>query len=68
MLKIGVSVEKIGSKSLTYRFDFQFDDNSIATGKVVAVCCHVHPKEPLQSTLIPADLRGRLEPFLRANL
>ncbi len=68
LLKIQVSLEKIGSKSVTYHFDFLRDEQTIATGKVVAVCCKVHPREPLQSTPIPAELRERLEPMLRADL
>jgi acyl-CoA thioester hydrolase len=64
-LTIEVSLTKLGEKSVTYAFDFQLQGRSIASGKVVAVCCKVHPGHPLQSTTIPPELRQRLASFLR---
>jgi acyl-CoA thioester hydrolase len=66
LLKIEVSLTKLGEKSVTYAFDFQLSGRSIASGKVVAVCCKVHPGQPLQSTPIPPELRQRLASFLRS--
>ncbi len=65
-LSIEVSVAKLGDKSVTYLFDFKHAGQSIAVGKVVAVCCKVHPREPLQSTSIPTNLRDMLSDYLVA--
>ena len=62
-LSIEVRIAKLGAKSVTYVFDFKLSDQSIATGKVVAVCCRVHPGQPLQSTAIPDELRQKLAAF-----
>lgn len=62
-LSIEVSVVKLGQKSVTYAFSFKLSNESIAVGKVTAVCCKVHRGHPLQSTLIPNDLREKLAVF-----
>lgn len=63
-LQIDVRVAKLGAKSVTYAFDFQLAGKSIASGRVVAVCCRVRPGSPLQSTPIPDDLRSKLASYL----
>jgi acyl-CoA thioesterase FadM len=61
ILHVTVHVARLGSKSVTYVFEFKDQQGiSIATGKTVAVCCRVHPGKPLQSMEIPATLRSRL--------
>ncbi len=62
-LFVEVNIVKLGQKSVTYAFDFKLSDQSIATGKVIAVCCKVHPGQPLQSTTIPDALREKLANF-----
>lgn len=62
-LIIEVRIAKLGEKSVTYVFDFKLADQIIASGKVVTVCCRVHPGQPLQSTPIPAELREKLASF-----
>ncbi len=39
VLTIAVTVEKVGRKSVTYRFDFSTGGVPVATGRVVAVYC-----------------------------
>lgn len=63
-LQIAVSLVKLGEKSVTYAFDFKLADKSIATGRVVAVCCRVHPLHPLESTPIPDAMRQKLAAYL----
>jgi acyl-CoA thioester hydrolase len=60
VLDIQVSILKLGEKSITYGFDFHVDDNRIASGKVVAVCCKVRAGQPLESMPIPAELKAKL--------
>ena len=63
-LTIQVAVERLGDRSVTYAFDFTRDGQSLATGKLVAVCCKVRPGQPLESMAIPAELRSSLQKYL----
>lgn len=64
-LKICLSIERIGEKSITYRFDFFSNgDKLVAKGKLVAVCCQVPAGESsIRSIEIPANLRLQLEAY-----
>ena len=53
-LTIGVTVEKIGTKSLTHRFDFHCDGQVIAVGRKP-------PNLPMESVEIPPAIRALLE-------
>ncbi len=64
-LEIAVSVEALGTKSVTYGFRFHCDAEPIAQGKIVAVCCRMRPGQPLQSIEIPADLRSRFSTYVK---
>ncbi len=64
VIRVDVRVHKLGSKSVTYGFTFSLRDDCIAEGKVVAVCCRVHPGQPLESTQVPSALRQKFEPYL----
>ena len=59
-LQIEVEVIKLGVKSVTYAFTFRLNENIIAEGKTVAVCCRVKPGMPLESISIPPALSERL--------
>ncbi|MCA9180864.1 MAG: acyl-CoA thioesterase [Planctomycetales bacterium] len=63
-LSIQVVVERLGVRSVTYAFDFTLGEQSLASGKLVAVCCKVRPGEPLESMAIPAELRTSLQKYL----
>ena len=63
-LSIQVVVERLGVRSVTYAFDFMLGEQSLASGKLVAVCCKVRPGEPLESMAIPAELRSSLQKYL----
>jgi YbgC/YbaW family acyl-CoA thioester hydrolase len=60
MIDIAVSIQRLGEKSVTYAFEFTRDGESVARGKVVAVCCRVREDKSLESVEIPATLRERL--------
>jgi acyl-CoA thioester hydrolase len=61
---IGVSITRLGDKSISYQFDFEREGKRIAQGKVTAVCCRIvgtgHPK----SVAIPQEIRAKLSPFV----
>lgn len=66
-LEISVQIERLGSKSVTYAFEFQKSGANIASGKVVAVCCRVKPGHDLESSVIPDELASQLRGFVRTK-
>lgn len=58
-LAIAVTVERVGKTSVAYRFDFSREGESIATGKLVAVCCDLASGH-LVKTAIPDSIRQSL--------
>jgi len=40
-LDIEVSIDRLGTKSITYGFNFFHDDDDIAVGSITAVCCRI---------------------------
>lgn len=64
LLEIQVRILKLGSKSLTYGFNFVLGESTIATGTIVAVCCRVRAGDELESVEIPDNLRTKLVPFV----
>jgi YbgC/YbaW family acyl-CoA thioester hydrolase len=61
VLDIGVAVERIGEKSITYAFEFTCRGETVARGRVSAVCCLKGPGGALESVEIPPDVRAKLE-------
>ena len=61
VLEIAVTLRRLGSKSVTYGFDFFKDGEPIARGQVSSVCCQLRPGQPLEAVEIPAPIRERLE-------
>jgi 4-hydroxybenzoyl-CoA thioesterase/acyl-CoA thioester hydrolase len=60
VLEISVAVRKVGTKSVTYQFDFACQGKPIATGEIVAVCCRIEHGQPPKSVPIPDDLAQHL--------
>jgi 4-hydroxybenzoyl-CoA thioesterase/acyl-CoA thioester hydrolase len=75
-LRIEVTVNKIGTSSVTYGFAFYLEGPSsdpeavaagdspgklVARGSITTVCCLMTPGQPLQKRPIPDDVRQRLE-------
>lgn len=67
VLDIAVSIERIGTSSVAYRFDFTHDGRPVAKGKMVSVCCRISPGEPLRSIPIPQGLAEQLRKYVRAD-
>jgi YbgC/YbaW family acyl-CoA thioester hydrolase len=59
-IEITVQIERLGTKSVTYAFEFFHDDTPVARGKVTCVCCRVGADDKLESVAIPAELRQKL--------
>jgi YbgC/YbaW family acyl-CoA thioester hydrolase len=64
VLEVAVSVEQLGRKSLSYRFEFRKGGDVVARGKVSAVCCRWTTEGRLESVEVPSFVRSKLEPFL----
>ncbi len=66
VMDVEVSIEKLGTKSITYQFQFTKDGKPVAMGTTVACCCAKSPEGPMVGIPIPdsfkAKLRALLEP------
>ena len=67
LLKIEVSLARIGGKSVTYHFDFFSPEGvKIAQGHIVAACCVVGQHGSTMSSVeIPTRIRSLLSPYIR---
>ena len=61
VLTVAVHLEKVGRKSVSYRFDFSRGGEAVATGRATAVYVREGPGHSIESVEIPADVRARLE-------
>jgi acyl-CoA thioester hydrolase len=59
-IEITVRIERLGTKSVTYAFEFFHDGAPVARGKVTTVCCRVGADNELHSVAIPMELRQKL--------
>jgi YbgC/YbaW family acyl-CoA thioester hydrolase len=59
MLAIAVTLEKLGTKSVSYRFDFTRGGDAIATGRLTGVYCR-KTADGMVSLAIPDDVRAIL--------
>lgn len=60
VLEIAVSVARVGTKSVTYTFEFTCRGDQVARGELSAVFCRMHPGH-MESLEIPGFVRDRLE-------
>ena len=60
VLDVAVGIERLGTKSVTYRFEFKRGDTLIARGNVTSVCCQIGEEKPMESIPIPETYRARL--------
>jgi acyl-CoA thioester hydrolase len=62
VLTIAVTVEKVGRKSVSYRFDFTNQRGEpVAVGRVTAVLCSTSSPDHIESLEIPPEIRAKLE-------
>ncbi|HTL68994.1 MAG TPA: thioesterase family protein [Lacunisphaera sp.] len=54
-------VRKLGTRSVTYVFQFRKDGQVVATGEVTAVCVTGDDKNGMVAQPIPADVRAKLQ-------
>ena len=63
VVSVDLAVERVGTSSVKYLFDFTKDDRPIARGKVTAVCCRLADGAKPAAMPIPLDIRSKLEQF-----
>jgi YbgC/YbaW family acyl-CoA thioester hydrolase len=62
VLTITVHVEKVGTKSVSYRHEFTNQRGEpVAVGRITAVFCRTTSPDQIESLEIPADIRAKLE-------
>ncbi|MFV1966420.1 MAG: acyl-CoA thioesterase [Pirellulaceae bacterium] len=60
VLDISVCVEKLGTRSVTYAFEFSHEGRPVATGSLTSVCCRIEQGKPPRSVTIPAWIAEKL--------
>jgi YbgC/YbaW family acyl-CoA thioester hydrolase len=60
VVEIAVVLSRLGSKSVTYDFEFTCRGAAIARGRISAAFCRCTPAGGLESIEIPGDLRAKL--------
>lgn len=67
IIDVQLTVQKIGTKSLTYAVKFSLDGSPIADGSITAVCCEFdHGPRPV-SMPIPSAFVDKVKPYLESN-
>jgi acyl-CoA thioester hydrolase len=64
VLDISLRIGRLGTKSVTYEFEFSSTGRPVATGKTVAVCCRFTPGIAPESIPIPAATAAKLRSFV----
>ncbi|MCG3127609.1 MAG: putative esterase [Phycisphaerae bacterium] len=64
VIDAALTVENIGTKSVSFRVEFSLRGRAIARGRMVAVCCRMLPRGKLESIEIPEMLRKPMERFV----
>jgi acyl-CoA thioester hydrolase len=62
-VRIEVRIVRLGTKSVTYAFDFHGPHGAVATGEMTAVCCRLLADGTIRSISIPDALRLKLAPL-----
>jgi len=65
---IAVSVEGIGRTSVTYGFAFSHAGEAVASGRIVAVRCLMHPGGRPEPVPLTPEVTSGLEAFMRGSL
>ena len=60
IVDIEVHIARIGSKSVTYEFQFTGPTGAVAIGETTAVCCRIQPDGSFHSITIPEEIRQAL--------
>jgi len=59
-IEVYVSVEQVGTKSVTYAHEFRRGSDVLAKGRITAVCIRTGVDHKLESLEIPPEIRAKL--------
>jgi 4-hydroxybenzoyl-CoA thioesterase/acyl-CoA thioester hydrolase len=62
VVEIEVSIVRLGTKSVTYEFNFTHQGQPVASGQTTTVCCRLSDAGPPVSMPIPAWILEKLSP------
>ena len=60
VVEVRVLIDRLGTKSMTYRFDFHCDGVQVAEGRMSSVCCVLGENGGLEAIPIPEAIAGKL--------
>ncbi len=60
VMDIEVSIVRLGTKSVTFEFNFSHDGQAVASGQTTTVCCRLSDTGPPQSMPIPSWIAEKL--------
>lgn len=63
LMEVVVRVARLGTKSVSYLFDFQLRDETVARGQMTTVCCRIQHGNAPESIAIPSWLVEQLRTF-----
>lgn len=63
LFRVKVSIGRLGSKSVTYHFDFLAGEKVCASGLITAACCEL-TDQGIRGIEIPESIREKFSPFL----
>jgi YbgC/YbaW family acyl-CoA thioester hydrolase len=61
LIEVRLTVERVGVKSLTMRYDFYRDETHLARGSMKIVCCVFRPGHAMESIPIPLEFTTVIE-------
>lgn len=67
VLDVAVRVERLGTKSVTYGFEFTRDNHPVATGKITSVCCRLSNQQAPVAMPIPEWIAEKLRTYAAAG-
>lgn len=65
MIDVHVYVDRIGTKSVTYGFEFFRDSTLVADGTITVVCCYFKHGQRPESVATPQKFLDAIKPFAR---
>ena len=63
VLEVFVRVARLGTKSVTYEFEFHLQNEIVANGKMTTVCCRINHGNLPESIAIPSWVVKQLQTF-----
>lgn len=67
VLEVRAWLVALGNKSVTYDFQIVANNRQVATGRTIAVCCHITPGQPPVPIPIPLGIRKHLDALTQVD-